>query len=58
MEEPGEDLYGDVTESADIEIIQSSEIITPKSKELRADHEYGGIVTLKPVEKNLKMEDM
>jgi len=58
LEEPGEDFYGDVTVSVDIEITQSSEIITPEAEEFRAEDEYWGIVTLEPIEGNLNIEDV
>lgn len=40
LEEPGEDFYGDVTVSVDIEITQDSDIITPEAEEFRAEDEY------------------
>jgi hypothetical protein len=58
LEEPGEDFYGDVTVSVDIEITQSSDVITPEAEEFRADDEYWGIVALEPVEGNLNIEDV
>lgn len=58
LQEPGEDFYGDVTVSIDIQITQSSDIITSEAEEYRAEDEYWGIVTLEVIEGTLNIEDV
>jgi len=58
LEEPGEDFYADVTVSIDIEVTQSSDIITPEAEEFRAEDDYWGIVTIEVIEGNLNVEDV
>lgn len=58
LEKPGEDFYGDVTVSIDIEVTQSSDIITSEAEEFRAEDEHWGIVSIEVVEGNLNIEDV
>lgn len=58
LEEPGEDFYDDVTVSIDIQVTQSSDIITPEAEEFRSEDEYWGIVAIEVIEGTLNVEDV
>jgi hypothetical protein len=58
LEEPGEDFYGDVTVSIDVQVTQSSDIITPEAEEFREEGQYWGIVSIEVIEGNLNVEDV
>lgn len=58
LDEPGQDSYGDVTVSIEIEITDSSDLLPPEAEEYRSEGDLWGIVSIDILEGLLNVEDV